>query len=81
MDFIFDLLILAFFSEVMMQMFAIPYFVFLFLDRTQRSMFRHLQSRSSRNLCHFGSVPEDEDTRPSDCQVFGNNHRTHFSHG
>ena len=30
------------FSDVVMQMCAIPYFVFLFLDRTQSSMFRHL---------------------------------------
>jgi len=41
MDFTFDLLILAF-SDVVMQMCVIPYFVFLFLDRAQRSMFRHL---------------------------------------
>ena len=41
MDFIFDLLLLAFFGRGV-QMCAIPYFVFLFLDRTQRSMFRHL---------------------------------------
>ena len=30
------------FSDVAMQMCAISYFVFLFLDRTQRSMIRHL---------------------------------------
>jgi len=30
------------FSDVVMQVCAIPYFVFLFLDRTQGSMFRHL---------------------------------------
>jgi len=41
MDFIFDLLILVF-SDVVMQMCGKPYFVFLFLDHTQRSMFRHL---------------------------------------
>jgi len=39
--FFFDLLF-SLFSDVVMQMCAIPYFVFLFLDRTQRYMFRHL---------------------------------------
>jgi len=41
MDFIFDLLILAFFVRGDADV-CLPYFVFLFLDLTQRSTFLHL---------------------------------------
>jgi len=64
MDFIYDLLLLAFLGRGDADV-CHSLLCFLFLDRTQRSMFRHLQPLSSRNFCPFGSVPEDEETRPS----------------
>jgi len=85
MDLIFNLLILAFFwrgGDMVMQMFAIPYFVFLFLHRTKDPCFvtcNHVLQEISVTLDPFQKMKTH--VLLFDCQVFEKNLRTQFSHG
>ena len=66
MDFIFDLLILAFFergdADVCHSLLC------LFVSGSYSKIHVSLPVITFfKKFCHFGSVPEDKDTRPSDC--------------
>ena len=86
MDLIFDLLLLAFFSDMVMQMCAIPYFVFFFWIVLKDPCFvtrNHVLQEISVTLDQFQKMKTH--VRPIvlllDCQVFGNKLRAQFFHG